>query len=105
MCVFKPGYLTIQDHLDYETKKSYTLNISASDSGNPKMTSYQMVQVSVTDVNDNSPRFLQTLYNANVTENNDAQTFVIKIQARDADTGLIWFSFCYVLLFFMIKLS
>ncbi|CAG5115641.1 unnamed protein product, partial [Candidula unifasciata] len=81
------GYLSISDALDHEKQTNYSLNISAEDSGMPRMVSYQQLQIKVTDTNDNAPVFNKSVYQANVSENSAPQTPIIKIQALDADTG------------------
>lgn len=44
--------------------------------------------VIVLDLNDNTPRFEQSSYSAQILENTPAGTTVLKISAIDADQGL-----------------
>nr|QXG07830.1 dachsous-like protein [Tritia obsoleta] len=92
------GLLTIYEALDRETRASYSLNVSAEDAGVPKQVSFQQLWVTVVDVNDNAPRFLQSLYTGRVfesTSDNEGQgqpavsTLVATVKANDRDEGKI----------------
>lgn len=62
--------ITTKERLDYETRSSYTLNVTASDNGIPnKLSSYSLINVTVLDSNDNRPMFDKRIYQFNVTEN------------------------------------
>ena len=56
-------------------------------SSSPPLSSFQPVEVQVQDVNDNSPKFQQALFTANLTENSPRGTPVLKLQATDEDSG------------------
>ena len=73
--------------LDRETTKLLHLNISASDHGYPRKSTYQLLSIHVEDVNDNPPVFDHSVYTANVTENGDIGELVTQIHATDKDIG------------------
>ena len=47
-----------------------------------------IVNITLSDYNDNAPRFSQTSYNASVQENQNAGVFVLQVEAHDIDLGL-----------------
>ncbi|XP_043223379.1 protein dachsous-like [Amphibalanus amphitrite] len=81
------GLLSIGKPLDRESRKRYTLNITASDHGQPPLTASALVTVLVEDVNDNQPIFSRTVYTANVSERAPVGTFVARVSAADRDEG------------------
>ena len=52
------GSLRVAKQLDHETKSRYELTVRAKDSGSEPKSSTALVQVTVIDVNDNTPQFL-----------------------------------------------
>ena len=83
------GLLTIAHSLDHEHQPEYILNITASDHGIPQQVAYQILYISVEDVNDLPPEFNPAVYEMNVTENLAADTFVGQVTATDGDTGKV----------------
>ena len=85
------GKLTIQNSLDYESIKSYALEIEARDDGTPTLTSLKnaMVYITVTDVNDNRPQFDQSYYAVTIPENLSVGTTIINVTAMDNDHGVL----------------
>ena len=67
--------------------KFYILNISASDGGNPRFITYSVLNISVTDFNDNQPKFAKNSYSLGVLENETVGVFFVQITATDADSG------------------
>lgn len=57
------------------------------DHGLPSLSSTQTLTVEVGDVNDQSPVFSRSVYNASVAENRDPGEPVIRVSATDADSG------------------
>lgn len=57
------------------------------DHGLPSLSSTQTLTVEVGDVNDQSPVFSQSIYNATVAENRDPGEPVIRVSATDKDSG------------------
>lgn len=62
------GVVAILEPLDYERAHSYLLTVQATDGGEPPLTNHATVNVTVTDVNDNEPIFLQNSYSVIVNE-------------------------------------
>ncbi|XP_048589348.1 protocadherin Fat 4 isoform X1 [Nematostella vectensis] len=83
----KTGVLKLIGSLDYEDVPQYTLHISATDLGSPPLTSYQLFNVVVVDVNDNPPEFTRDLFIGTVSENEPTGTSVVKVTAYDRDSG------------------
>lgn len=73
--------------LDRETVDFYVLNISATDNSSIPRTGYFIVNVTITDFNDNAPAFTQTSYQARVNESADVGSFVFRLEASDQDIG------------------
>ena len=70
--------------LDYETSRSHTFVVVAQDAGSPVLNGTARVEVTLQNVNDNPPRFLQAFYNEFVTEDAGPGELVT--------TGKIYFS-------------
>lgn len=62
------GVLFIIESLDHESAAEYYLTVEATDGGTPPLSDVATVTINVTDVNDNSPVFSQSTYNAVVGE-------------------------------------
>ncbi|XP_048399489.1 protocadherin-10-like [Stegostoma tigrinum] len=75
------------DVLDRETVSLYNITISAWDGGSPPLTTSKVVTVSVTDINDNAPRFTQSSYNVYLMENNIPGISIFAVTALDIDLG------------------
>ncbi|VEN39451.1 unnamed protein product [Callosobruchus maculatus] len=73
--------------LDYEAYKEVRLVVEARTEGNPVLHGYCNVIVKLTDENDNSPKFTQPRYTANVWEGNTKGAYVLQVVAFDADEG------------------
>ena len=74
--------------LDHETIPRFQFHVKVSDLGKPKLSSETTAKVviSVSDVNDCSPKFLQNDYNATVLLPTWKNVAVIKLEAFDPDT-------------------
>ncbi|XP_050668612.1 protein dachsous isoform X4 [Leptidea sinapis] len=73
--------------LDRESQSSYTLNVVATDKGSPPLHASRIINLRVTDINDNPPVFLDSVYKTSVLEAATAGTPVIQVTATDADEG------------------
>ena len=69
---------------DRETKAEYQLQVTCHDSAadGRALTSTETLTVDVADVNDNDPVFTQTVYRAELIENNYVGAVVFKVRAR-----------------------
>lgn len=72
--------------LDRETTPIHNISITCSDNGQPKNSNTTILVVHVTDVNDNFPKFNQTVYNVSIHENNELGDVVALITATDKDS-------------------
>ncbi|KAM8732170.1 protocadherin gamma-C5-like isoform 13-T13 [Acanthopagrus schlegelii] len=73
--------------LDRESFSEYNIEITATDSGSPPLSSKKMIPVSITDVNDNPPIFSQPSYNVYLKENGVAGSILYSVSASDLDFG------------------
>ncbi|XP_062835557.1 protocadherin gamma-B1 isoform X29 [Anolis carolinensis] len=81
-------YKLLADHpLDRETAPEYNITITATDKGNPPLSSYKMIMLQISDINDNAPTFEKSSYSIYVTENNPSGTSIFTIKAFDPDVG------------------
>eukprot|EP00061_Rhincodon_typus_P016580 g44877.t1 len=86
--------------LDRETTSEYNIPILAWDSGSPPLSSNQTIQISISDVNDNAPRFARRTYTEYVMENNVPGASIFTVTASDPDldqNSYISYSFKQVL--------
>ncbi|KAF7692865.1 cadherin-10a isoform X2 [Silurus meridionalis] len=82
----KSGDLHATQRLDREEKSLYTLQAQAFNkyTGLPLEPATEFI-VKIHDINDNEPKFTQAVYSASVPEMSDVGTFVIEVNATDAD--------------------
>lgn len=87
------GVVRVAKNLNYERKSRYVLTVLAEDcagdiSGDIVRSDTAEITISVSDINDNPPTFLDSPYLANVMENIIPPNggYVITVQAYDADT-------------------
>lgn len=80
--------LVLCQHLDRETMEVYSLTVSVSDRGKPPLNSTAFVMVSVTDCNDNAPKFSNTEYHVQVSEMSHIGASIVKVHAHDPDFGV-----------------
>ncbi|XP_067909838.1 cadherin-6-like [Heterodontus francisci] len=80
---------TALPNMDREAKEQYQLIIQAKDMGEQMggLSGTTSVNISLTDVNDNPPRFPQNTYQMNVKESSQEGAVVGRIKAYDADIG------------------
>ncbi|XP_072001776.1 protocadherin gamma-C5-like isoform X13 [Engystomops pustulosus] len=85
----KNRYALVTDgNLDREETPQYTIELTASDLGSPPLYSKTSVTLRVSDINDNSPLFTQSTYNAFIKENSDPGTLLCTVSATDLDEGV-----------------
>ncbi|XP_061135157.1 protocadherin gamma-A11-like isoform X17 [Syngnathus typhle] len=83
------GYYTIvtENFLDRESVPEYNVTITVSDQGSPPLSSSKNINVKISDVNDNPPKFHQSEYSKTLPENNSPGFSVFTVSATDADWG------------------
>ncbi|XP_035288694.1 protocadherin beta-16-like isoform X25 [Anguilla anguilla] len=87
--------LVTAGELDREKHSGYNITLTAGDEGTPPLFSSKVIQVSVSDVNDNPPVFAEQSYSASVAENNKPGSSVLSVSARDPDwrqNGTVFYS-------------
>uniref|UniRef100_A0A8C0AXX0 Protocadherin Fat 4 n=1 Tax=Buteo japonicus TaxID=224669 RepID=A0A8C0AXX0_9AVES len=82
-----PSSLSTISQLDREEQAHFSLQVLATDLGSPPLSSIARVNVSLLDVNDNSPVFYPVQYFAHIQENEPAGTYVTTVSATDPDLG------------------
>ena len=81
------GKITVANNLDHEVQSLFVLNVTASDNGKPRLSSWTIVSVNILDVNDNMPAFLRLNYSFTVVENSPLKTVIGRAIAFDVDSG------------------
>ncbi|KAF7706450.1 hypothetical protein HF521_019704 [Silurus meridionalis] len=84
----KQPQLIIKGALDREQRDSYELTLRVRDGGDPPRSSQAILRVMITDVNDNSPRFEKSVYEADLPENSSPGAPILQLKAMDADVGV-----------------
>ncbi|KAL4684325.1 hypothetical protein H8959_022019 [Pygathrix nigripes] len=79
--------LVLDTELDREEQAELRLTLTAVDGGSPPRSGTVQILILVLDVNDNAPEFAQALYEVQVPENSPIGSLVVKVSARDLDTG------------------
>ncbi|XP_053180438.1 protocadherin gamma-C5-like [Scomber japonicus] len=81
------GQIILKGELDYESSKSFHIDITAKDKGVPEMEGHCRVQLDIEDINDNAPEIVLTSKPSPVREDSPSGTVVALIGARDLDSG------------------
>ncbi|XP_030595492.1 protocadherin gamma-C5-like [Archocentrus centrarchus] len=71
--------------LDRERSTEYNIEITATDSGSPPLSSKKIIPVTITDVNDNAPVFSQRTYTVYLKENGVPGSILYSVSASDLD--------------------
>ncbi|XP_061601899.1 cadherin-23 [Cololabis saira] len=79
------GLVTTVDYLDYETKTTYLMNVSATDQAPPFHQSFCTVYVTLLNELDEAVAFFSAGYEASLRENIATGTEVVQVQAQSAD--------------------
>ncbi|XP_067104241.1 protocadherin alpha-4-like [Osmerus mordax] len=77
--------LITKTRLDRETEPTYIVELTATDKGEPALSSHKYITVHISDVNDNSPVFSESPYVFYVMENNAPGSAVFSLTASDKD--------------------
>ncbi|XP_016101512.1 protocadherin-7-like isoform X2 [Sinocyclocheilus grahami] len=84
----KQPQLLIKGALDREQRDSYELTLRVRDGGDPPRSSQAILRVMITDVNDNTPRFEKSVYEADLPENSSPGAPILQLKAGDTDVGV-----------------
>uniref|UniRef100_A0A3Q2XYG8 Cadherin EGF LAG seven-pass G-type receptor 3 n=1 Tax=Hippocampus comes TaxID=109280 RepID=A0A3Q2XYG8_HIPCM len=81
------GWVTVKSILDRESVEHYFFGVEARDYGMPPLSATASVTITVMDVNDNHPEFLQKEYYARLNEDAVVGTSVVTVTAMDRDVN------------------
>ncbi|XP_021794476.2 protocadherin Fat 4 isoform X3 [Papio anubis] len=81
------GRLSTISSLDREEQAFYSLLVLATDLGTPPQSSMTRINVSLLDINDNSPVFYPVQYFAHIKENEPGGSYITTVSATDPDLG------------------
>ncbi|XP_055000863.1 protocadherin-18 isoform X1 [Sorex araneus] len=88
------GHLTLFKPVDYETTKSYEIDVQAQDLGPNSIPAHCKIIIKVVDVNDNKPEININLMSPEkeeisyIFEGDPVDTFVALVRVQDKDSGL-----------------
>ena len=82
------GIVRLIKNLDYEKRKFYEIEVTATDRGEPPKSATSILHVSVTDVNDNAPVFQPLPAEVYASQIIEAGELVFRFHATDADSSL-----------------
>uniref|UniRef100_A0A673HI73 Cadherin EGF LAG seven-pass G-type receptor 3-like n=1 Tax=Sinocyclocheilus rhinocerous TaxID=307959 RepID=A0A673HI73_9TELE len=81
------GWVTVSSELDRESVEHYFFGVEARDYGAPPLSVTASVTITVMDVNDNRPEFLQKEYYVRLNEDAAVGTSVFSVTAVDRDVN------------------
>lgn len=81
------GTIYLTEELDFETRTSYQFTVRAFNKVTPNFYQETPVRISVLDVNDNSPLFVQSHFHFNLLDSSLDNAAVGVAMATDADSG------------------
>ncbi|XP_043545771.1 protocadherin Fat 1a isoform X3 [Chiloscyllium plagiosum] len=79
------GAIFVVKSLDFETSHEYYLTVEVMDGGTPSLNDVATVNINVTDVNDNTPKFSHDVYMAVISEDAPLGQLVVTVVADDSD--------------------
>lgn len=81
------GYISVASSLDRESISSYVLEVQACDNGIPVLSSFILVNIEISDANDNPPIFSSSNHTTFVQEDKQIGHTIMKFEITDADTS------------------
>ncbi|KAM4594935.1 protocadherin Fat 1a isoform 6-T10 [Fundulus diaphanus] len=81
------GELKVARQLDRERTSGYTLKVVAADNGVPPLSSSAIINIDISDVNDNPPLFSQANYSLIIQENRPKGTSILQLTVSDRDAS------------------
>lgn len=83
------GWISTVREADCEAARAYRFLVVATDrGGGAELSSSVLVEVAVTDENDNPPRFSEDAYRGSVVENSTPGEVIVSMTTTDADVSL-----------------
>jgi len=92
--ISQQGEISTSGPIDREQQDFYQFFISATDNGSPSLSDTILVEITITDENDNDPIFGNLHYNISLAEGTPASFSVLRVSATDKDIGLFG-TVCY----------
>lgn len=80
--------IRVKEELNREVRDFYQVTVVAEDGGNSIRSGTVLINITVTDDNDNEPQFVKSSYNESVKENFDLHVPIMRVEATDKDTGM-----------------
>ncbi|XP_035983579.1 protocadherin alpha-8-like [Fundulus heteroclitus] len=77
--------LVVKQHLDRESVSHYDITLTATDCGQPPLSTFKTLSIEVSDVNDNAPEFSHNPIQLYLTENNVPGNSIFSVSASDKD--------------------
>ncbi|XP_053734316.1 protocadherin gamma-A11-like isoform X19 [Synchiropus splendidus] len=77
--------LVSDQYFDREEIQEYNISVIAADSGDPPLFTSRIINLKISDVNDNPPVFDKNRYSAFITENNSPGVSIFAVSAHDSD--------------------
>ncbi|KAK7016210.1 long-chain fatty acid transporter fat1 [Halocaridina rubra] len=84
----KTGVISVAAPMDYEHVHQVVATVVAIDGGTPPLSSTALVNLTLSDINDNAPVFTLSAYMASVKEDALQGTSIVQVSASDADSGI-----------------
>ncbi|BFZ17793.1 hypothetical protein BsWGS_20832 [Bradybaena similaris] len=81
------GAMIVSDRIDFEKIERIDLTAICTDAGQPPLSNTTRVIVHIRNINDNSPLFIQNLFQTSVLENTMGGTLNVSVTATDIDKG------------------
>lgn len=82
------GEISPVSELDRETTDYYNLTVRVTDGGSPPLSDTAIVEIRITDINDNDPKFNSSREDISVLENSPIGKVLLKVAATDEDIGV-----------------
>ena len=96
---------TLPNGLDFEQSDLCIFSLIISDTGAPTLTGTTVIQVAVTNVDDNPPMFSMASYTFNVEEENVAPLIIGSVTATDDDSTAVTYSLTGTTMFMIDSVS
>ncbi|ESO87059.1 hypothetical protein LOTGIDRAFT_229249 [Lottia gigantea] len=81
------GVVSINNRIDYEKIQFTQFTVEATDDGSPSLTGTATVYVTIRNINDNSPKFLEDPYSVSIVERRGPSDTLMTVEATDIDFG------------------